>query len=196
MMNAVIWKRLIGPLTDETWRLRKTLAYIRPVGSILHGVLGEDSPSRDGFYLWVIRLPLFVPTDVLDLNWSDRFGGGTQIFSETGEATRSALSEAMRAAQLEARDMWLVPPPPGGADNVRMQEARGYALFLAGDTAGALEVLGRVIQYPARLPWEHEFVDRAGHIRALISDGQGDKVRSRLAMWREESLHALGIDAS
>jgi hypothetical protein len=193
-MNAATWKRLVGPLIDVTWRVRRTLAYVTPVGWTLHGILGEGSPSQAGFYLWIVRMPLFVPTDVVDLNWSDRYGGGTQTFDEIGEATQNALSEAMRSAQREAQEAALVPAPPGGADNVRMQEARGYGLFLQGNSGGAIEVLGRVSRYPAKQNWEHEFVDRAHRVRSLISEGRNDEVQAQLMTWREDSLRALGID--
>ena len=77
-MNAAAWKRLVAPLLKDPWRVRKTLAYLKPVEWTLHGILGEGSPSSTGFYLWIVRMPLFVPASVVNLNWSERYGGGTR----------------------------------------------------------------------------------------------------------------------
>ena len=79
---------------------------------------------------------------------------GRAIYDELDEATQKALTEAMKAVEGEVAKAQLVPDPPGGADNVGMQEARGYGLFLEGDPSGALEVLGRVARYDANYPWE------------------------------------------
>ena len=68
-MRTAEWKRLTGPLLDDGgWRLSKTLLYRVPVGWVLHGVLAEDSPANaPAFYLWTVKMPLVVPTGVLDL---------------------------------------------------------------------------------------------------------------------------------
>jgi hypothetical protein len=195
-MDSAAWKRLTSPILDDAWRLRKTLAYLTPIKWTLHGMLGEGSASSAGFYLWVVRMPLFVPSTVVSLNWSERYGGGTQIYDEKGETTHQALTGAMRVAKDQAADRQLVPDPPGGADNVRMEEVRGYGLFLKGNADAALEFLGRVARYDAQYAWEREFVSRATEMRKLISEHRHTEVTDQLTAWRSESLRVLGLDAT
>jgi hypothetical protein len=101
----------------------------------------------------------------------------------------------MQIAIDEYRDALLVPDPPGGADNVGMQETRAYGLFLAGDADSAVEVLGRVLRYEPKYDWERERADRAADIRRLIEAGLFDAVIRRFEAWRTEALDALLIDA-
>jgi hypothetical protein len=194
MMNAATWKRIVAPFIDDKWRVRNNLAYLRPVGWTLHGILGEGSPSKEGFYLWIVRIPLFVPTKVINLNWSERFGGGSTTYELNSDTTTSALETAMNVALGEAADARLVPDPPGGADNVGMQEARAYGLFVAGDGEAAMEVLDRVLRYEPRHDWERERADRAAGLRRLIELGRSSEAIGRLEAWRLESLGALRID--
>lgn len=194
-MRASDWKRLTKLVLDDGWRLSKALAYRVPVGWVLHGLLAEDSPANQpDFYLWVVRMPLVVPTDVIDLSWSERFGDSSRVFDPTAPATQEALAQAAELVSEQAATGDSVVDPPGGVDNVRMQEARGYGLLLRGNTAGALEVLGRVLRYEPRYPWEEELVRRAGDMRSLIEDGRASEAVHRLETWRSESLSALGVD--
>jgi hypothetical protein len=194
MMKAAEWKRLTKPVLDDGWRLSKALAYRVPVGWVLHGLLAEDSPANHpGFYLWMVRMPLVVPTDVIDLSWSERFGDSSHVLAPTAPATQEAIAQAAKLVSDQAATNEPVVDPPGGADNIRMQEARGYGLLLTGNTGGAIEVLGRVLRYQPRYPWEEELVRRAGEMRSLIENGQTDEAARRLEAWRSESLSALGI---
>lgn len=182
-MRATNWKRLAGPALEQTgadWCFRRALAYMKPVDWIVHGVLAEDSASRsEAFYLWVVRLPLFVPLEgVVDLSWSDRFGGASTTYSAAdSDGLKAALTGAASAAMSLTREEVLVLDPPGGADNVRMQETRAYGLALAGDDGGALEVLRRVQRHNASYPWEHELLARAGASASLIESGQLDDLK-------------------
>jgi len=156
------------------------------------GLLAERSGSG-GFYIWQVQAPLYVPTTVLDLSWSERVGGGSAVY-EPGDAADAAIHAA--AAQVldntRAR-AGVVLAPPGGADNVRMQEARAYALVLEDEVGSAMEVLGRVGRYQARFPWEQELVARAASVRELLQNGQVRHVLDLLSSWREASATALGL---
>ncbi len=91
-MRTADWKRLTKPVLDDTWRLSGTLAYRVPIGWVLHGLLAEDSAaSHPAFYLWMVKMPLVVPTDVIDLSWSERFGESSEAFEPTAPATQEAL---------------------------------------------------------------------------------------------------------
>lgn len=194
-MKTADWKRLTKPVLDDGWRLSRALAYRVPVGWILHGLLGEDSPANHpGFYLWMVRMPLLVPTDVVDLSWSERFGDSSQVFDPSAPSTRDALAQAAKVVSANAASDSVLVDPPGGAENVRMQETRAYALLVMGNTGGAIETLGRVLRYESRYPWEEELTSRAGEMRSLIADDRTDEALRRIEAWRSDSLDALGIN--
>lgn len=194
-MKAAEWRRLSKPVLDERWRLSRALAYRVPVGWVLYGLLAEDSPANPpGFYLWMVRMPLVVPSDVIDLSWSERFGDSSRVFEPASTATQEALAGAAKVVSEEAAGSDSVVDPPGGADNVRMQEARAYGLLLQGNTGGAIEVLGRVLRYEPRYQWEEDLVRRAGDMRSLIDHGRNGEAVDRLEGWRSQSLSALVID--
>jgi len=130
-MRSSKWKTLVGPVLDSGWRLSQTLAYRVPVGWVLRGLLAEDSAAlKPNFYLWVVRMPLYVPSDVISLSWSDRFGGGTHVFEPGTATTQEALRAA--AAQVVAEERasrGAVLAPPAGAETMLEQEARGYGSY-------------------------------------------------------------------
>jgi hypothetical protein len=192
-MRSADWKQLARPLLDSEWRLSKTLAYRVPVGWILYGLLGEGSASTPGFYLWTVRMPLFIPSEVISLNWSDRFGGSSRIYDFDDPATSEAIRQAAAQMQAEAESKSLLLDPPGGADNVRMQEARAYGLLLEANAGGATEVLGRVERYEAKYPWESALVSRAAEVRSMLQAGRTGEVLRRLEAWREETMKVLDI---
>lgn len=182
-------------LQGEDWATRNWLAYVRPVRWVLHGVLAERSSSRSAVYIWVLRMPLYIPTDVIDLSWSERHGGGLQVYEVGERRTEEHLVAASQMARREYEKGSLATPPPGGADNVLMQEARAYALFLEGDAASAIEVLGRVERYEAHYGWEREMLDRAAWMRSHIHGGQRHETIARLDAWRQQTLSALKLNA-
>lgn len=193
-MRASDWKRLTKPVLDDSWRLSKALAYRVPVGWVLHGLLAEDShANQPDFYLWVVRMPLVVPTDVIDLSWSERFGDSSRVFEPGTTSTRDALAQAAKLVSEQAAAGELLVDPPGGADNVRMQEARAYGLLLSGNEGGAIEVLGRVLRYKPRYAWEQDLVQRAQTMQTLLREDRAEEAVHRLEGWRSESLTALGI---
>jgi len=194
-MRAPDWKRLTQPTLDDAWRLSGSLAYRVPVGWVLHGLFAEDSAaSPPGFYIWMVRIPLYVPTDVVDLSWSERFGGSSRVFDARElPAASEAVAQAANQVNAEATTQGVLLDPPGGAENVLMQEARAYGLLLEGNSGGAVEVLGRVLGYEPRYPWEEELVRRAREMRSMIENGRTATAVSQLETWRRESTSALGI---
>jgi hypothetical protein len=191
-MTPAEWKRFASPILGENWAFSKLLAYWHPLSWVLYGILAERS-SSGGFYLWDIRVPLYVQSAVIDLSWSERVGGGTQLW-DMDAAGSDAISRTQRsvAAAAQAADSVLIPPP-GGADNVRMQEARAYGLVLEGAPAAAVEVLGRVCRYDATYPWERDLIARATKIRDLLLADRSSEVLDRLASWRATTASAIGV---
>lgn len=191
-MRAAEWKRFTQPILGTDWRFSKSLAYRVPVGWILHGLLAEESAAqRPGFYLWIVRMPLVPAMTVIDLSWSERFGGPSRVFEPTVRTTRAALTRAAEIV-IEQSAIGSLPSEPGGVDNVRMQETRAYGLLLDGNPGGAIEVLGRVARYEPRYPWEEELVRRAAEMRSLVEEDQPTAI-CRLEGWRSESMTTLGI---
>lgn len=150
-MKAADWRRLTTSVLDDGWRLSKSLAYSVPVAWVLYGLFAEDSPANHpDFYLWMVRMPLVVPTDVIDLSWSVRFGDSSKVFEPGANATKEALARAAKLISEQAASGELFVDSPGGADNIRMQEARAYGLLLMGNPDGTTEILGRVLRYEPR----------------------------------------------
>lgn len=191
-MTPAEWKRFASPILDENWRFSKLLAYWHPVSWVLHGILAERS-SSGGFYLWDLRMALYVQSSVIDLSWSERVGGGTQLWN-VDAAGADAIARTARsvAAAAQSADSVLLPPP-GGADNVRMQEARAYGLVLEGASDAAVEVLSRVCRYDATYPWERDLVARASENRDLLLAQRSPDVLDRLAGWRASTAQAIGV---
>jgi hypothetical protein len=191
-MTPAEWKRFASPVLDENWQFSRLLAYWHPVSWVLHGVLAERS-SSGGFYLWDLRMPLYVESSVIDLSWSERVGGGTRLWNVDG-AGADAVARTGRSVAAAAQSAGSVLlPPPGGADNVRMQETRAYGLVLEGASAAAVEVLGRVCRYDATYPWVHDLVARATENRDLLLAQRPSDLLDRLASWRASTARAIGV---
>lgn len=191
-MRSAEWKRFAGPLLGPEWDFSKRLAYRKPVGWVVRGLLEEPS-DWGGFYLWDVRMPLYVPSNVLVLSWSDRVGGGTCRW-EVGPDAADAITRTAKsiAAAMDADDTVLLAPQ-GGVDNFRMQEARAYGLVLEGAVKSAIEVLGRVCRVDPRYQWQHEVLARASEIRTALIDGKVSEVLQRIGEWRTSTAAAIGV---
>jgi hypothetical protein len=195
-MRGAEWRRSVRPHLGDGWKVSEKLAYRTPIGWVVYGLFAEDSSLRGpGFYLWKVRLPLFAPTDVLDLSWSDRVGGPSHVFQPGSTTTDAALRASAAEIGQEADMPMHMPVPAGGTENLRMQEARGLGLIIEGDVRGALEALEPVTRYPAKYSWEREMVSRAVSTRALVDGGQTSEAVRRIEGWRADSIAALGLEA-
>lgn len=197
-MRAADWKRLAKPLLDQTttdWGFAKSLAYVAPVDWVAHGLLAEASNNRPGeFYIWAVQMPLIVPLEgVVDLSWSDRLGGASLTYSANSPELADLLTDAASKLIAQERKGGPLIVSDGGAENVRMQEARAYGLALSGDYASAAEVLRRVRRYEAKYQWEHEFHARAEAVASLIESEQFDETARQFGVWRRENCEALGL---
>jgi hypothetical protein len=117
-MTAVEWKRAVLPvLGDEAgWGFRGKLAYRRPVGSVLLGILGEGSGlHRDGVYIWAVVMPLFIEAESLVLTWSERMvPAGTFSLSDEA-ALRAAVAQAVAFLPSEAEALQALAARPSEA---------------------------------------------------------------------------------
>lgn len=176
------------------WGLRRGLSYLRPIRWAVHGVLTERSGSANRIYIWHVVMPLTAPVDVLDLSWSERMGGGSQTFVVNSSEAEAALAHAAERARALHHRRPLVVDPPGGADNIRMQEARAYGLVVSGDAESATEVLGRVLGYRPLYDWETEMIERARTVHGLLGSPDAASALRLIQDWRRSSLEMLGLD--
>ncbi len=194
-LRAAEWKRSVRPLlpSDQRWAFRQRLCYRLPIDWMLFGVLGEGSSYSTGVYIWAVRMPLFVPSDVVDLSWSERVAPAT-----TYQPDASDFNPAVRRA------LYLSEPPADQLQpildrrdpvNMRVVETRAYALLIHGDVGEAADELDRVARHRGRTAWEDELVARATDMLRLIREhGQGPALK-RVRHWRDQTLAALGLQA-
>jgi hypothetical protein len=182
---------------DERWGLVDRIAYRKPVGWVLHGVCGESSSTRAAFYLWLVRMPLYIPAEVLHLSWSDRVGGGATVYDVDDDATRHVLVRAMEMADEESRT-WKQRLSSAQARNLGLVEALGYGRLIEGDPEGAAEMLRKVAEDGSDdpRPFVRDMRSRAEEILALLDRSERDRAREELRGWRDGSLAALDIPSS
>lgn len=192
-MRAADWKRITRSTLGAQWRTVRQLAYLTPVGWVLYGLLAETSAATGGVYLWRVRMPLYVPTDFVILDWSDRVGGGTRVYLDKDDLA-AAVREAAPQVEAEAQSLSPVVNASGhGPMTEPMQETHAYGLVLEGDIDQAVEILGQVAHTEPRHAWIQEMINRANESRSILQNGHVEQLRQRLTEWRRETLVALKI---
>jgi hypothetical protein len=183
------WRQAVAPLVPADWGLRGKVAWRQPVGPVVVGLLGEDSGLDTGVYLWRLLLPLFVPTDVWDLSWSARLGGGAHTWSpaELPPAVSAAVAQAPSdddALRALARRR--------SADNWSMLEAVAGSRVLLGRRKAALRVAVRALDDPlaASAP---ETTARLTRLRDQLSAGDLAAARSDLEARSRSTAEALAL---
>lgn len=196
-MRARDFQRTVRPFLDDTWDYIGPLAFKRPVGWNLYGILGESTGvSRTACRPWLVRMPTYRPAEVIDLSWSVRVGGGTRTFELDDADLSVAITSARHACDRENSNTAVrLPQDADHLRNLSILEVQGYAAFLDGDLGGAMTMLGDVRGGPndAGIPWVQEMIDRASATEQLITGGDVSAVRSLLAGWRDATLDSLGI---
>jgi hypothetical protein len=199
-MRVSEWKRTARPLlpTEQNWEFRGSLGYRIPVHRMLLGVLGEGSGFDKGVYIWRVSMPLFVPSDVIDLAWSERIGGGARKYDKFDEhALATAITTASEGLgrEEEALHQIVARYAPASPDR-RLHEVVGYAQVFLGDVIVASEALGRAAAGEARAPWEQEIIERANFVQRLLDEQGRDEAVSQLDKWSERTAVALGLRRS
>ena len=189
-MKSTEWKRFAGPLLGPGWSFSKFLAYRIPVGWVLRGLYAESTRSG-GFYLWDVAVPLYWPSDVLALSWSERVGGGSHRW-DSDDVTAAAIGSAARTISGEERSSVLLDSLDG-ADNVLKREARAYGLIVESRADEAINALSEVKRYAAEYPWEHNMVSRALAVSNQLVAGDLVGAQAVIARWRAGTAKALGI---
>jgi hypothetical protein len=195
-MKDSAWKRIVRPIlsTEEAWAFRGGLAYRRRAGWILSGVLGEGSAFDTGVFIWAVRMPLFVPTDVVDLSWSTRVGGGSTLYHADDATIGGAVKEALDATHNTGMD--LLTSKHVDDRNVRLLECKAYGLIILGRPDQATACLRRVAEYPSRHDWEEDLTRRASGMLQILQEGDNETALARLRDWKIATVAALGLQSA
>lgn len=192
-MKAAEWKRLSSPVLGDGWRYAGRVAYLVPVGWVLHCILAENSGLTKGAYLLTVRVPLYVPDDVWALTWSDRWGGGAKTYEVDDQETLQAVAEmAVVVRRAWVKDE-IVLEHRGSPDDPWVNEARGYGKLLIGDIDGAVKCLDDVGSFDEDRIWVDVIKERAARIRDLVTSGKIPEALEQLASWREQTMAALRV---
>ncbi len=194
-MRASEWKRSVRPLLpgDQRWAFRQKLCYRLPIDWMVFGVLGEDSGYSTGVYIWAVRTPLFIPADGEDLSWSERVAPATTYEPDSPDFA-TAVHRAVQLSQPPADQLQPILDRRDPV-NMRLVEARAYALLIQGGIGEASGELERVARHRGRTAWEDELVARAADMLRLIRErGQGPSLK-RVRHWRDQTIAALGLHA-
>lgn len=172
-MRESEWRRLVTPLVPENqaWQVQgRGLAYRAPVGRFLLGVLVEGSATARHRYVWRLSMPLFVPSDSIDLSFSERIGGGSSTSNIADEAAfTGALAAAIESSPTEEAEMArLADLTPG--PNIRLSETAAYANTYLGDTGRALAILQAARDTPDDRGWVSEIKERLERFEGLLHD--------------------------
>jgi hypothetical protein len=177
---------MLGP----EWRYVGRLAYIAPVAWIGYGLFAEPSITGN-FYLRIVRRPMYEPTDVLDLSYSDRVGGGSHFYSLNDPSTEAVVRDAARRVSAERAHPTTIVLP---VENPGMQEVRGYANLLEGNLAAAVADLRAAAAVDDDRPWVLAMVARAMRNADAIEGGDIDPVLDEIRGWRLSAGAALRLE--
>jgi hypothetical protein len=167
------WKRLITPLLpeDQDWHVQgRGLAYRAPVGRFLFGVLAEGSAAKGRRHIWRLTMPLFEPSDVLDLSYSERI---STVSVEHQSAFAEAVGSAIKTLPSTEAEMAELTPGP----NIRLGETAAYANTYLGKIDRAVAILEAAGATADDHEWVGEIRERLQRFQRLLRDpGQAGAV--------------------
>lgn len=173
-MKQAEWKRAVRPLLPdgERWEFRGSLAYRAPTGRFLSGVLGEGSAYDRGAYVWRVSMPMFVPTDVMFLTYSQRIGGGSQRYYHQAPAEfAAAVASAIKNPPSEAEEMARIIRGAKWSPNSHLHEAAARCQVLQGRPKDALLTISWVAKLPpATGEWQERLHARIAELGRIIEE--------------------------
>jgi hypothetical protein len=149
------------------------LAYRAPVGRFLFGVLAEGSAATGRRHIWRLTMPLFGPSGVLDLSYSERISTvSVEPQSAFAEAVGSAIKTLPSKEAEMARLAELTPGP-----NIRLDETAAYANTYPGKIDRAIAILEAARATADDHEWVGEIKERLQRFERLLrDDGQAGAV--------------------
>lgn len=167
----------------------RRLAYRVPVGRFLRGVLAEGSATRGRRHVWWVSMPLFVPSDELDLSFSDRVA---TVSVDEPPALADAVTAAVRSLpdeQAETARLARLAPGP----DIRAGETAAYASTYLGDVERALALLAAARTTPGGPDWVDEVRERLQRFEGLLrEDGRAAAV-AHLDAQAADTARTLGV---
>jgi hypothetical protein len=199
-MKANEWAQIVKPLlpASDGWGHRGKLAYQRPVRWVAVGVLGESSGSAKATYVWRLVLPLFVPSDVVNLSYSERVRSAGAVEDQHVDELRARVSEASASLPSENGALRRLASLDLEVRNPRIFETAAYAQLINGapDKSAKTLALGRHLPRSTDDPvWVDDVYTRMTLIENLILDDQDAKALSQLTEWADQSASNLRLDA-
>ena len=195
-MKATDWKRVVRPLipADEHWEFRGSLCYRAPAGRFLFGVLGEGSGFDKGVYIWRVSMPLFVPSEVMVLSFSERVGGGSKKYDDADiDELSTAIGGGLRDLPTEDGELRRVVKLAIGSPNLRLLEAAAYSYVLLGDQDGAVVTIEQARRSPTRFDWEGVVVDRLSDLAKRLNEQGIDAAAREVDAQAKCTAAALGL---
>ncbi len=196
-MKSGEWKKAVrAALRDEDgadrWAFSRSLAYRTDGTWMVTGVLAESSGVGLGEYLWVVRAPLFVPADVLDLTFSTRLPDLSDEEITAGPSTAS-IRTALRSVPDERTALAHIADAADPGDLLGLEAGAYAGLILGRDDAAAVATLDQACAVTPEYPWMKEAVDRADGIRSLVATGATPAALERLLGWARETAARLKV---
>ena len=176
-------------------QLCKDVLVVLPTEHILRGFAFERTLSKDMYYLWRVITPLYMPANLLFLDYSKRISKGGYL-----RLTREGLDEtAERIASIMS---------PGHLSNLRRvrgpKEFLKHVGWMAGNTNFRVDLalthylLGNVdqcIKILERLPLENLAAPIRAHIVPFFTElrTRPAAAAARLQAWERENVERLGL---
>jgi hypothetical protein len=199
-VKAHEWKRVVTAVlpASDGWGQAGKLAYRAPARWMVCGVLGESSGWSKATYVWRLTSPLYVPSDHLDLSYSERVGGESRSFEDSDlDGLVAAVREAANATPSEDEALHRLAAMSLDTGNIRVYETAAYAQLLLGDAGAARGVLAaarRLDRATDEPSWIGVVLARMAEIETLLADGQIAGATALLDGWAEETSRALRVE--
>lgn len=182
------------------------LSHYPLAGGVLRGIFFERSTDPSSFYVSAVALPLYKPTDVLDLTFSFRLrqNDGGQLWDAEPDtllllnaAIESQGLRTLRTMQTSSDfALWLTKKVESSPDNLHLLEGLALTYVWEGEIESARPILDNIASMEfAQNSWQGEIRKQVILIRGLLNANL-DEAADQLRSWQRESASALGLAIS
>jgi len=178
-------------------QLCKDVLVVLPTEHILRGFAFERTLSKDMYYLWRVITPLYMPANLLFLDYSKRISKGGYLrltregLDETAERIASIMSPGHLSYLRRVRGPKEFLKHVGWmAGNTMLNFRVDLALthYLLGNVDQCIEILGRLPLKDLPPPFRVHIVPFFTELRTSPADAA-----SRLQAWERENIERLGL---